>query len=65
MAYRSKSELILERRLLAKNEELALDFAGPFQNAEHGEKYMLVAIDNYSAWPDALFLHKPIVTNSR
>ena len=41
------------------NEEIALDFAGPFQNAEHGKKYLLVAIDNYSAWPDALFLHKP------
>ena len=23
------------------------------------KKYFLVAIDNYSAWPDALFLHKP------
>ena len=41
------------------NEEIALDFAGPFQNAEHGKKYLLVAIDKYSAWPDALFLHKP------
>ena len=41
------------------NEEIALDFAGPFQNAEHGKKYLLVAIDNYSAWPDALFSHKP------
>ena len=41
------------------NEEIALDFAGPFQNAEHGKKYLLVAVDNYSAWPDALFLHKP------
>ena len=45
------------------NEEIALDFAGPFQNAEHGKKYMLVAIDNYSAWPDALFLHKPSTKN--
>ena len=40
------------------NDEIALDFAGPFQNAEHGKKYLLVAIDNFSAWPDALFLHK-------
>ena len=45
------------------NEEIALDFAGHFQNAEHGKKYMLVAIDNYSAWPDALFLHKPSTKN--
>ena len=41
------------------NEEIALDFAGPFQNAEHGKKYLLVAVDNYSAWPDTQFLHKP------
>ena len=41
------------------NDEIALDFAGPFQNAEHGKKYLLVAIDNFSTWPDALFLHKP------
>ena len=33
------------------NDEIALDFAGPFQNAEHGRKYLLVAIDNFSAWP--------------
>ena len=41
------------------NDEIALDFAGPFQNAEHGKKFLLVAIDNFSALPDALFLHKP------
>ena len=41
------------------NDEIALEFAGPFQNAEHGKKYLLVAIDNFSAWADALFLHKP------
>ena len=41
------------------NDEIALDFAGPFQNAEHGTKYLLLAVDNFSAWPDALFLHKP------
>ena len=45
------------------NEEIAWDFAGPFQNAEHGKKYMLVAIENYSAWPDAPFLHKPSTKN--
>ena len=41
------------------NDEIALDFAGPFQNTEHGKKYLLVAIDNFSAWLDAPFLHKP------
>ena len=38
-----------------QNNEIALDFAGPFQNAKRGKKYLLVAIDNFSAWPDALF----------
>ena len=48
---------------IESNEEIALDFAGPFQNSKHGKKYMLVAIDNYSSWPDALFLHKPSTKN--
>ena len=29
------------------NEEIALDFAGPFQNAKQGKKYMLVSIDHF------------------
>ena len=40
-----------------QNEELAIDFAGPFQNAKEGEKYLLVSIDLFSGWPDAKFLH--------
>ena len=43
------------------NEEIALDFAELFQNAEQGKKYLLVAVDNFFAWPDALFLHKPTI----
>ena len=36
-----------------QNEEIALDFAGPFQNAREGKKYLLVSIDHFSGWPDA------------
>ena len=39
-----------------QNEEIALDFAGPFQNAREGKKYLLVSIDHFSGWPDAKFL---------
>ena len=46
-------------RSIAPNEEIAIDFAGPFQNAKHGKKYLLVSLDNFSAWPEALFLQKP------
>ena len=42
-----------------QNEEIALDFAGPFQNAKKGKKYLLVSIDHYSRWPEAKFLHRP------
>ena len=59
-------KLLLKQKQIGKisksekaNAEIALDFAGPFQNAKHGKKYLLVAIDNFSAWSDALFLHKP------
>ena len=41
------------------NEEIALDFAGPFQNANQKKKYLLVSVDNHSGWPDALFLPNP------
>ena len=40
-----------------QNEEIALDFAGPFQNAKKGKNYLLVSIDHFSGWPDAKFLH--------
>ena len=33
--------------LKQRNEEVALDFAGPFQNAKKGIKYMLVSIDHF------------------
>ena len=42
-----------------QNEEIALDFAGPFQNAREGKKYLLVSIDHFSAWSDAKFLRCP------
>ena len=42
-----------------QNEEVALDFAGPFQNAKKGKKYLLVSIDHYSGWPEAKCLHRP------
>ena len=41
------------------NEEVSLDFTGPFQNANLKKKYLLVSVDNHSGWPDALFLPNP------
>ena len=41
------------------NEEISVDFPGPFQNANLNKKYLLVSVDNYSGWPDALFLPNP------
>ena len=46
-----------------QNEEIALDFAGPFQNAKKGKKYLLVSIDHDSCWPEAKFLHRPTTKN--
>ena len=56
---RKQSEFGKIPETLEPNEEIALDFAGPFQNAKHGIQNLLVAIDNFTTWPDALFLHKP------
>ena len=41
------------------NDEISLDFAGPFQNARKQKKYLLVSVDNNSGWPDAMFLPNP------
>ena len=41
------------------NQEIAIDFAGPFQNAIGAGKYLLVSIDHYTGWPGAKFLRKP------
>ena len=40
-------------------QELAIDFAGPFQNAKGARKNILVSIDLYSGWPETKFLRKP------
>ena len=45
------------------NQEIAIDFAGPFQNAIHARKYLLVSIDHFSGWPEAKFLSKPTTDN--
>ena len=47
------------------NEEVALDFAGPFQNAKKGKKkkYLLVSKDHFSGWPDAKILHRLTTKN--
>ena len=42
-----------------QNEEVALDFAGPFSNAKKGKKYLLVSLDLFSGSPNAKFLHSP------
>ena len=42
------------------NQEIAIDFAGPFQNAPKAKQYLLVSIDHLTGWPEAKFLRKPI-----
>ena len=39
------------------NEEIALDFMGPFKNAPEGRKYILVALDHFSAYPTLKFVN--------
>ena len=41
------------------NQEIAIDFVGPFQNAIGAKKYLLVSIDHFTAWPETKFLRKP------
>ena len=41
------------------NDELALDFAGPFKSASKNKQYLLVAIDHKINWPSAKFTSRP------
>ena len=41
------------------NQEIAIDFAGPFQNAINAKKYLLVSVYHFSGLPEAKFLRKP------
>ena len=43
----------------AVNDEIALDFAGPYKVTNRARKYILVSIDHKSNWPDAMFLREP------
>ena len=45
------------------NEELALDFAGPFKSAPSAKKYLLVTIDHKTNWPNAAFVRRPTAEN--
>ena len=42
-----------------QDEEIALDFAEPFQNARESKKFLLVSIDHFSGWQEAKFLRCP------
>ena len=46
-------------KCVENNQDVALYFAGPFQNAAGTEKCLLVSIDHYNGWPEANFLGKP------
>ena len=41
------------------NDEIAIDFAGPFKLAPKAKKYLLVSIDHKTNWPNAAFVKKP------
>ena len=42
-------------------QEIAIDFAGPFQNASQAKKYLLVSTDHFSGCPEAKFSPKPTI----
>ena len=44
------------------NDEIAIDFAGPFKIAPKAKKYLLVTIDHKTNWPNDAFVKK---TNGR
>ena len=43
------------------NNEMAIDFAGPFKVAPDNKKHLLVSIDHKTRWPDAQFMRRPTI----
>ena len=41
------------------NDEIAIDFAGPFKLARISKRYIIVSVDSKSGWPDAKLLRAP------
>ena len=41
------------------NDEIAVDFAGPFKVARSSKKHLIVSIDSKTGWQDAKFLRAP------
>ena len=41
------------------SQEIAIDFAGSFQNAIGAKKFTLVSIEEFTGWPEAKVLRKP------
>ena len=56
---KSQKEFEKVPELIEPHEEVALDFAGPFQNANQKKNFLLVSVDIHSGRPDALFLPNP------
>ena len=56
---KSQSEFEKITAAEAFNDELALDFAGPFKSAHKNKQYLLVAIDHKTGWPSAKHASQP------
>ena len=41
------------------NEQIAIDFAGPFKIAKSSKRYLIVSVDSKTGWQDAKFLRAP------
>ena len=41
------------------NDELAIDFTGPFKLASNAKKYLLVTIEHKTNWHNATFVRRP------
>ena len=41
------------------NDEIAIDFSGPFKIAASSKRYLIVSIDSKTGWQDAKFLRAP------
>jgi hypothetical protein len=44
-------------------ERIAIDITGPFPESESGNRYLLVAVDFFTKWSEALTAADDLVTN--
>ena len=54
-----QNQIVKLPNFIEKNQEVAIDFAGPFKNINKDNKNLIVSNDHFIGWPEAKVIRKP------